>query len=350
VPVGHPAPERASALLGVDGALVRRGEIVASTRRMAPGTGTIRSSRRPRSGGRQGTRRRGSSAPATSAGSGGGLLEFAGGTDRQRKVRGYRVEPAEIEAALRGSPGVAPAAGAALEGGALADRFTAVLPAHQRPRAIRVLPASPTLPNLKHDLAALEALDAAGEEVPALDAEAFGDGKAPSKSRSGGPGRRCWAGLVRAWADLRGSRGRLARGAAVPVCARRTARLTCARGRDRARDTSVRGRGCRSGRGASVALVYRPQGLRCQRRRAGRRRPGEDAARAPRAGAAALPRRAGAVPTRLAPLPSRELVYRCARWRAPFLGRAATALSSSLARRQRHIEAARPDALLPRVA
>jgi hypothetical protein len=38
-----------------------------------------------------------------------GTLEFLGRLDRQVKVRGYRVEPAEIEAALRGDPLVAQA-------------------------------------------------------------------------------------------------------------------------------------------------------------------------------------------------------------------------------------------------
>lgn len=104
------------------------------------------------------------------------LLEVVGRLDRQVKVRGQRVEPAEIEAFLRGQTGVAEAAviprakagGVELiawivaEAGAPAD-----LPARLRdaarhglhgamqPQSIRLLPALPRLPGGKLDEAAL---------------------------------------------------------------------------------------------------------------------------------------------------------------------------------------------------
>ncbi|MFE5852666.1 amino acid adenylation domain-containing protein [Streptomyces sp. NPDC056500] len=64
----------------------------------------------------------------------GGLLEFVGRVDAQLKVRGHRVEPAEVEAALRADPEVADARVAA-DG----DRLVAyVIPNEGRPRWPRV--------------------------------------------------------------------------------------------------------------------------------------------------------------------------------------------------------------------
>ncbi|MFE3909605.1 amino acid adenylation domain-containing protein, partial [Streptomyces sp. NPDC059130] len=64
----------------------------------------------------------------------GGVVEFVGRVDAQLKVRGHRVEPAEVEAALRADPEVADARVAA-DG----DRLVAyVIPAAGRPRWPRV--------------------------------------------------------------------------------------------------------------------------------------------------------------------------------------------------------------------
>lgn len=103
-----------------------------------------------------------------------GLLHFIGRKDRQIKIRGYRVEPAEVEAVLRTCPGIADAAVIARQWDERAELVAFVtghgdadpqswlaarLPAHLRPAAIVALGAIPTLPNLKTDVAALTALD-----------------------------------------------------------------------------------------------------------------------------------------------------------------------------------------------
>ncbi|GGK04114.1 enterobactin synthase subunit F [Pilimelia anulata] len=91
-----------------------------------------------------------------------GALEFLGRTDSQVKVRGFRIEPGEIEAALCAQPGVAAAAvtpwpgspdrlvgyvvprpGADPDPAALAAALADTLPAHLVPAAIVPLPALP---------------------------------------------------------------------------------------------------------------------------------------------------------------------------------------------------------------
>ncbi|MCX7377163.1 MAG: AMP-binding protein [Alphaproteobacteria bacterium] len=105
-----------------------------------------------------------------------GLLYFAGRADRQMKVNGVRLEPAEIEAVLRAEDGVRDAALVQLDDGSL-HGFVAVperdwaevqplliarlrdsVPTAMRPRRLHVLPALPLLPSAKHDLAALRRL------------------------------------------------------------------------------------------------------------------------------------------------------------------------------------------------
>ncbi|MGQ9367586.1 non-ribosomal peptide synthetase [Azospirillum sp. ST 5-10] len=114
-----------------------------------------------------------------------GVLEFLGRVDQQIKIRGYRVELGEIEAALRGAGGVADAAviaratpagtqlvgfvvpeaaeGAAANGVVVAERCRAVLadrlPAYMVPARLHPLDRLPQTPNGKVDRRALEALD-----------------------------------------------------------------------------------------------------------------------------------------------------------------------------------------------
>jgi amino acid adenylation domain-containing protein/non-ribosomal peptide synthase protein (TIGR01720 family) len=100
-----------------------------------------------------------------------GTIEFLGRLDQQIKLRGMRIEPGEIEAALRDCPGVAAAAVVVagegesrrligyVVGGAespeLQQALGQKLPAHMVPSAIVRLDALPLMPNGKVDRAAL---------------------------------------------------------------------------------------------------------------------------------------------------------------------------------------------------
>ncbi|MFE6526362.1 amino acid adenylation domain-containing protein, partial [Streptomyces sp. NPDC057794] len=108
-----------------------------------------------------------------------GELEFLGRADRQIKVRGFRIEPGEIEAALIRDPEVReavvvvrdeePARGRLVgyvtpadparrpEPARLRAALTAALPAHMVPSAVVVLDALPLTPQHKIDLRALPA-------------------------------------------------------------------------------------------------------------------------------------------------------------------------------------------------
>ncbi|MET0400646.1 MAG: amino acid adenylation domain-containing protein, partial [Longimicrobiaceae bacterium] len=117
-----------------------------------------------------------------------GALEFLGRVDHQVKVRGFRVEPGEVEAALRAHPAVrealvvlrghrgegllvgyvVPARGEAAPGqGELRAWLAGRLPEAMVPSAFVVLDALPLTPNGKTDRAALPAPDfaAAGTAV-----------------------------------------------------------------------------------------------------------------------------------------------------------------------------------------
>ncbi|MFJ4985269.1 amino acid adenylation domain-containing protein [Streptomyces sp. NPDC088732] len=105
----------------------------------------------------------------------GGEVEFLGRTDDQVKVRGHRVEPGEVTAALRALPEVAdavvlpegdgdqrrlacwvvPAPGRTIRADAIRSRLRESLAAHMVPDAIVVVTGIPLTPNGKPDRAAL---------------------------------------------------------------------------------------------------------------------------------------------------------------------------------------------------
>ncbi|MFG2882787.1 amino acid adenylation domain-containing protein [Streptomyces sp. NPDC048297] len=113
----------------------------------------------------------------------GGLLEYVGRGDGQVKIRGVRVEPGEVEAALTAHPGVAQAVVVAREGhasgtskylaayvipvageapGDLRAFMSAKLPDHMVPSAFVTLDRFPVLPNGKVDRTALPAPEFTG--------------------------------------------------------------------------------------------------------------------------------------------------------------------------------------------
>ncbi|MET9183028.1 amino acid adenylation domain-containing protein, partial [Kitasatospora aureofaciens] len=108
-----------------------------------------------------------------------GVLEFLGRTDDQVKVRGFRIEPAEVEAALAAHPAVGHAVAMVREDqpgdkrlvayvtgaatpGELRAFVTDRLPAYMLPAAIVALDALPVTPNGKVDRRALPAPDHTG--------------------------------------------------------------------------------------------------------------------------------------------------------------------------------------------
>src|SRR5215468_1926656 len=92
---------------------------------------------------------------------GDGVLEFVGRADQQVKVRGFRIEPGEIEAALLGhasvSQAVVVAAGGDADAAGLRAHVGARLPDYMVPSAIVVLDRLPLTANGKLDRGALPA-------------------------------------------------------------------------------------------------------------------------------------------------------------------------------------------------
>ncbi|HEX8246183.1 MAG TPA: amino acid adenylation domain-containing protein, partial [Longimicrobium sp.] len=109
-------------------------------------------------------------------------LEFLGRADRQLKVRGFRIEPGEVEAALAAHPSVraavadargegaarrlvawvVPAPGAVVDAAGLRDHLSRSLPEHLVPSAFVAVDAMPLTPNGKVDRAALPSPDVVG--------------------------------------------------------------------------------------------------------------------------------------------------------------------------------------------
>ena len=119
-----------------------------------------------------------------------GLREFAGRKDEQIKLHGYRVEPGEVEGALRGCSGVRDAAvvvrrsvkGVAKALAAYVELQPGVdglrsrhlmamlaqrVPAHMMPAVIVIVDALPWLPNFKMDRQTLQKIDAEAGSAPA---------------------------------------------------------------------------------------------------------------------------------------------------------------------------------------
>ncbi|MGA5704450.1 non-ribosomal peptide synthetase [Peterkaempfera bronchialis] len=153
-----------------------------------------------------------------------GTIEFLGREDRQLKIQGFRVEPGEVESAIRDCPGVAecavcaapvpggqqrlvalvvPGDGAAPEPTVIAERLATRLPSYMVPGLIQVVDRLPLTANGKVDAAALASLAATR---PASDT-APQTGRADSTpgtpgGADGSPDGRVLKQLAEVWAEL----------------------------------------------------------------------------------------------------------------------------------------------------
>ncbi len=137
-----------------------------------------------------------------------GVLEFLGRADEQVKLRGFRIEPAEVEAALEALPGVreavavvredapgerrlvayvVPEDGAEVDAAALAARLAARLPEYMVPGAFVALHSLPLTPSGKVARRALPAPE------PAVAAEDFAAPRLPMEEAVAG----IWAEVLR---------------------------------------------------------------------------------------------------------------------------------------------------------
>jgi amino acid adenylation domain-containing protein len=160
-----------------------------------------------------------------------GLWELIGRKDRQIKIRGQRIDPGEVEAALRSCADVSDAAVIARRDGeevvalvayvvpratadaGLADALKSVLdarvPRHMHPADIRLLDAIPQLPGFKPDVGALARLDriALALRAPALQSdEAETADKDAEAGRSHCPDARIRDAVKYGWTTVLGSR------------------------------------------------------------------------------------------------------------------------------------------------
>jgi len=186
IPIGYPLVSGEVAILGEDGEPVAAGdigELVVKSPYVALGhwrNGQLDRSPFPQAPGDPGCRilRTGDLVSLRSD----GLLDIIGRKDRMVKIRGIRIEPGEVEAALRAQPGVADAAvlprriGSSVSligyvvarddapaelAAVLKQALKPVLPAHMQPQRIYAIPEIPRLPSAKLDMKGLEAVDRA---------------------------------------------------------------------------------------------------------------------------------------------------------------------------------------------